>query len=264
MNIIKRYLPILLLPLLVASCFKYVGVDNTLNYTISGFHDVTIDQNDSGYFYVSAQLLSGNPANEYITFTVSGLPDGVSVNQDSITFRPNYSFALVFYGHAPQPGVYPITVKTVSPTMGVKVYTFNLTVTSLFDCTGQFSRSHVPSLYGSFQVEMSGGYGNDVYGYIHRTGPDTINIQIMKDSMEPGSEPDGVPLVVADFSAIVNCSANTLSILPQTDNGFHQPGEMIRGRGTFVTQSDSTATTTITDTIYIGSETITANTITIY
>ncbi len=260
----KRYLPVLFLSLLLASCFKYIKIDNSLKYTVSGFHDVTIDQNDSCLFYLGVQLSSGDPTNEYITFSVSGLPDSVSVNHDTITFRPNYGFALVFYAHGPKPGVYPVTLKMVSPSMGTKMYTFNLTVTSLFDCTPQFSHSQVSSYDGRYDVQISGGYTSNVYGYVSRIGCDTLHIKVIRDSMEPGSEPLGMPYTVAEFSATVNCSANLLNIFRQSANGFQQTNETISGTGTFVPVSATSATTTINDTIYSGSQVVGTNTFTIY
>ncbi len=261
----KRYLPILLLLLLLASCFKYIKVDNSIKYTVLGFRDVTIDQNDSGILYVSVELLSGDPTNEYITFKVSGIPDSVLVNNDSLTFRPNYGFPLVFHAHAPKPGVYPVTVTMSAPTIGTKIYTFNLTVTSFTDCTNQFSQSQTTSSLDSrHEVQMPGTYGSNLYAYVQRTACDTLHIQVMKDSMEPGSEPDGVQIMVAEFSAFVNCSANSLSVFPQSAKWLQQPNELIRGSGTYVPLTTTTATITINDTVYSGSQISTTNTIIIY
>jgi hypothetical protein len=250
----NRFTPILFLLLLLASCFKYIKVDNSIKYTVDGFHDVTIDQNDSGLLNINIELLSGDPTNEYTTFKITGIPDSVAVNYDSLTFRPNYWFPLVFYAHAPRPGVYPITATTTSPTMGTKVYTFNLIVTSLFDCTRQFTRSQATYIDNHHEAQMSDHYGSRTLAYVKRTGCDSIHIQVVIDSMEPGSEPDGVRYVIAEYSAFVNCTANTLLIFPQNAQWIQPAGEMVKGGGTFVPLTDSTATITIADTVFSGSQ----------
>ncbi len=210
-------LSVLVLSALLASCFKYINIDNSLKYTVTGFQDITIDQNDSASTYVYVNLLSGNPTNEYIATQVTGVPANVLLNQDSLVFRPNYGFVLKFYGNYPVPGVYPISVIMSSPTAGTTTYTFNLTVTSLVDCSAQITTKFVqganPTQYQA-DTSLSSYYKFNVG--ITRTGCDTVNVFIHYDSIPPGgqgSPPEQFP--VQEFKASINCTANTLYIYPQ-------------------------------------------------
>jgi len=227
----QKYLPILLLSLLLGSCFKYITIDNSIHYVMGGIGNITIDQNDSAQLYVTCELQSGDPTNEYVTLNVSGVPANVAINTDSITFRPNYSIRLAFYAHNPKPGVYPITVTTTSPTAGTKQYTFNLTVTSLTDCTAQFSAIPEYAPTGSqHQVQVAGGTG-PYYAYISRMGCDTLRIDVVIDSTVTGA--GTIPYEWAKFQAVIHCAANTITIYPQSASEFSTVNNaMIRGAGT--------------------------------
>ncbi len=256
-----RYIPILILSVLLASCFKYIKVDNSLKYTVTGFHNITIDQNDSGVLYVSVNLLSGDPTNEYITTTVTGVPANVIINQDSLVFRPNYGFVLIFHGNYPAPGVYPISVVMSSPTIGTKTYTFNLTVTSLVDCSGQITGITQGANPTQYHADTSSSSYYRFNAGITRLGCDTVSFYIHYDSIPPGGQgiaPEQFP--IQEFKAVINCSANTLYIYPQT---ARQPNQ-IRGSGTFTPTSSNTSTITINDTVYSGAQLISFNTVHIY
>jgi len=260
----RKYLPILLLSLLLGSCYKYITIDNNIHYIMQGIGNITIDQNDSVRMYVTCELQSGDPTNEYVAMKVSGVPDNVAINTDSITFRPNYSIPLAFYAHNPKPGVYPITVTTTSSTVGTKQYTFNLTVTSLTDCTAEFSAIPEYAPAGSqHHVQVAGGTG-PYYAYISRIGCDTLRIDVVIDSTIPalgGAE----PYEWAKFQAVVNCSANTITIYPQSASEFSPVNNaMIRGAGTYVPVTDTSATATLYDTVYVGSQIVSTDVITIY
>ena len=82
--------------------------------------------------------------------------------------------------------------------------------------------------------------------------------------MEPGSEPDGVPYPVATFQAFVNCYTNTLTIYPQLATWIQITNQSLRGYGTFLPVTGSSATITISDTVYSGSQVNSTNTFIIY
>jgi hypothetical protein len=262
-----RYISsILLLSILLASCYKYIAIDNSLKYTVGGFHSITIDQNDSATMYVYVTLLSGDPTNEYITTRVTGLPANVTLNQDSLVFRPNYGFALTFHGNFPVAGVYPITVTTSSPTVGTHSYTFNLTVTSLVDYSSQITtytrQGENPTMYSA---DTSASTYGRFYAEIDRTGCDSLYFFIHLDSIPPGGQgslPEQFP--VQAFNAVLNCTNNTIRIYPQTEPQSYGSNNQIKGSGTYTPTSDSTATITITDTTYSGSQIISVNTVHIY
>jgi len=261
-----RYTSILILLVLLASCYKYITIDNSIRYTVTGFQNVKIDQNDSSSLYIDVSLLSGDPTNEYITTTITGLPANVTINQDSLVFRPNYSFELTFYGNYPAAGVYPITVTTNSPTVGTKTYKFNLTVTPLVDCTAEITTN---TLYGANPTQYMADTSSSTYNRFNvgmtRTGCDTISVFIYYDSIPPGgmgSPPEEFP--IQQFSAVINCTNNTLYIYPQVEGQSYGSNNQIRGSGTYTATSPTTAAITIIDTTYIGTQIIGVNTVHIY
>jgi|GEM_PF-5631562 len=257
---IKKILPILFICSFLTSCFKFINIDNNISYNVEFVHDISIDQNDSTPLDIYIHLLAGDPTNEYITMTISGVPDNVGINCDSLTFRPNYTLSLMFSGHFPKPGKYPITIKMVSPTYGTKFYTLNLTVTSFTDCTSQFKLQY----NYKHPVYLQGYYSSNSYAYISRSACDTLYIQVIKDSTEPGTSFVD-PYVIAIFGASINCSAKTINIYPQKADWIQSANEAIKGSGTFVPVTDSTAIINFTDTIFsAGSQINSINTITIY
>ena len=111
----------------------------------------------------------------------------------------------------------------------------------------------MPSSDNRHKVERTGSFASNMYAYIKRTGCDTIHIQIIKDSLEPGSGPNGVPYMLAEYSAFVNCASNSISIYSQPAKWLQPTNAVVSCTGTYAPLTATTATLAVTDTVFNGS-----------
>jgi len=142
---------LILLSLAIASCYR---ANNTpAPYSLPRFNilagngsrnlknsSLVLDARDSTNLVIdlSFQLISGNPENYPISCYISNLPGGISVVQDSFTFKLNMqiSFSLSIKTDT---GYYTANINVVTPDSGLKTYPVLIHVSPVEDCSRQFS-----------------------------------------------------------------------------------------------------------------------------
>jgi hypothetical protein len=91
-----RYITLiaLLISVVSASCNKPLPDYSAqpFVYTIAGDTDISVPSNDAGYFFSTLTLASGNAAMQPVTVSFKGIPPNVTLQEDSFSFRLNYSF----------------------------------------------------------------------------------------------------------------------------------------------------------------------------
>jgi hypothetical protein len=89
-----------------------------------------VNDNDSLSLSFSVGLISGNPENYPITFSLDSLPAGITTTAGAVVFKPDYSFQIKLNVHTADIGDYLVNAKVTDSGIGTHTYPINLHVIS--------------------------------------------------------------------------------------------------------------------------------------
>ena len=221
----------------IAACNKPLPDNDPgpFDYTIAGADSITLPANDRVSFSWSAGLVSGDPTNEPISVSITGLPANVEGTPSVSSFRVNYAPGYTLIARNATPGSYPVSAVFTNAATGTKTHKFNLTITAPINRTAKICGGYYPS----------NNCGNAVYVSCEIDSIQGIPGKIM---LIDRKSKDGSYGTFDTCYGYVDCCANTFVIPAQTVSGA-----TVSGDGTFNGQSGNYGTillnkTTVTDT----------------
>jgi hypothetical protein len=229
----KNIILIFTLALVLIACNKPLPDLSNLpfSYSVTGIQDVTVPANDAAVFNPSVNLLSGDPRDQPITVTFTGMPKNIIISNNDSSFRLNYSLNSTFYARNAPQGKYPMQVIFTDKNGNTKVYNFNLIITAPLDRVAMFSGYYYPSnactnaLYISCTVQSDASVPNKVliFDYLNGNTYDTTY-------------------------AIVDCCSNTFTIPSQKVSGATVTGDGTFSGGNYPYKRAELNRTIVTDT----------------
>jgi len=196
-------------------------------YTIAGWHDVTIQQGVNDTLDLSITAVSG--VQEPITLSLWNVPAGVTSNIGVTTGTPTYSSHIVFTDTYGVPGNYSIKLIAHGTLTGDITYSFNLHISEAANC----------NVLGFWSQGTTGCGNNTNYQYTDNitTSTAAANRIIFTNFADMPYQ------VYADM----NCANSTLTI----PNQLLPSGIQVSGSGTFTANTmhvdfSQTSTTNIT------------------
>lgn len=210
---------------------KIIGgtTDNTdtMDFAVSGFNDITIQQTDTVVLPISVKHLSGG--NKNVSLIISFLPQGINLNYSTQIDTPTYTSNISFIANSVRTGDYPITLTATSSEMVVKTYSMTLHVDTLLP-------NPALPLVGSYletgNCSASGAKSNNASVSIYNANNNYNEIEIEDFWTTSGN----IKVV-----AIINPATQTLTISPQQNGAI-----TISGSGT-ITANGIELTYNVTD-----------------
>jgi hypothetical protein len=140
MNYIKRYSTLLLCLVALGACSKK---SNSVDYTVSGLTDITVEQyQDTNVVVgVAVGLITGSSTQDNITLTPANLPSGVTVSPASIGGLVPFANYFTFHVNADSTGTYPIEIVGTTASGNKRTFNFNLVVGTNPDCSHELTNS---------------------------------------------------------------------------------------------------------------------------
>jgi|GEM_PF-4692139 len=204
------YLTLLCAVIMFNGCSKKSS-NNTINYTVNGLSDVTVNQ----YFDTSIVVVVGVAFNsgtqEAVTLTpeVDSLPTGVTVDPSTLSGTPAYAGTFTFKIDGSTPaGTYPILINASSASSGTRKFRFNLNILANSNCDGEIASV---SAYTVTNIYAGDTNTYSTIGYIASNTTNRVHIYTE----------------FLDIVATLNCTNSTLSFPADSLSGISA------GTGTF-------------------------------
>ncbi|MBW7914407.1 MAG: hypothetical protein H3C54_12115 [Taibaiella sp.] len=187
--------------MLIFSCGKDQGP--TTEFSINGLSDIDLPESSS--MVVDVTIEQESPVAEQVTLSVSGAPEGLTVNFNRATDKPTFTAKLYIKDDSTEGGVYPITVKARSAKGVEHATTINVT-------------THDKTCIAK------------AVGYYRGTSICQDGSGLIFNNMQFHPDPDDPTKLVflwqdAVIYAIVNCNKNRLTIPLQSTGNYTIMGE---------------------------------------
>ncbi len=227
----------------LASCNGFIEISQSPDYTIdnTGVDGISMLKNDSASLAIFAKLLSGDPTKEYITATLSDVPNNVSIDSNNYSFRPNFTAIMKLRSLGASHGDHLMHLRVQTTTNGTKAYPINLKILDSTDCYYTLVKGKLNPIEGQYSAinhQMSGSLNS--MATIRYVQPNKIIFYIKND-----------PTYYNAIEAIADCGTQTIIIYPQERSGY---GDSVKGSGYWSKLNDTTANVFLRYTLYYGSK----------
>ena len=186
---------------------------DTMNFTVSGFNNITIQQTDTVILPISVEHVSGGKKN--VSLIISVLPQGLNLSYSTQIDTPTYTSNISFIANGVRTGDYPITLTATSSEF-VKTYNMTLHVDTVLP-------NPALALVGTYletgNCSASGAKNNNASVSIYNVNNNYNEIEIKDFWTTSGN---------IKVMAVINPASQTLTITPQQNGAV-----TISGSGTY-------------------------------
>ena len=218
-----------------------------------------IDQNDTATMGILVEIIGNDAQKETLECSIAGLPAGVMYILQKTTIDTTnypdwkaYTFMYQIYAINPTPGNYQLQMVVKTSSNGTKTYPFQLNVTNLIDCSYDIvgKGGPVPSNPYGFLVDSAGGYSGSLSASFYRSACDTVQLQVLADSVSPANTTYSL-----NHSCAINCQAQQIIVYPQVAKfNPDMSVQMVRGVGSYTVSPTGHTTIQLVDTFYTNGQ----------
>ncbi len=176
------------------SCNKG-NTPQTQPYAIDGVDDINVRQGEDDSWDLTIRALG--PIHETVTLSVSGLPQGMTYTMNNPDGMPTFNSTVIFRNISALPGAYPCVLTASSPEAGKSTSEFTVKIAAPYVCGLLRNFDATSSCDSNYILNISA---------LNPPIEDSINTVKIFNISNSG----------ATFTATVDCSNNTITILAQS------------------------------------------------